>query len=143
MAAVITDLPVSPAILKKVADLDHFRGVWAGGRVLPAGRLTRLRDAARIQSGADAITVDSQGGKLYWSRISNRTINRANLDGSDPEAIVTAAKSALASPPGGGVPDLWDGCAAERIADDVTGDGLARVAAVRRREADRANRAEG
>ncbi len=38
--------------------------------------------------------------------------------GTDPEAIVAAAREALAAPmPAGRVPELWDGRAAERILD--------------------------
>jgi len=45
-------LPVSQEILKSVADLDRFRGTWPSRRALPAARLDRLREAARIQSVA-------------------------------------------------------------------------------------------
>ena len=50
-------LPVSPEILRRVAQLDHFRGVWAGGSGLPAERLTQLREAARVQSVAASCRI--------------------------------------------------------------------------------------
>jgi len=53
--------------------------------------------------------------------------------GTDPRAIVTAANEALRSPPRGRIPDLWDGRAADRIAEDVlVGDGLGRARAAGR-----------
>lgn len=47
-------LPITPGILKQIARLDHFRGSWASGALLPSDRLARMRDAARIQSVASA-----------------------------------------------------------------------------------------
>jgi len=46
----IKKLPVSPETLRSVAAVDHFRGAWMHGTAVPAERLARLRDAARIQS---------------------------------------------------------------------------------------------
>jgi Fic family protein len=46
----IKKLPVSPETLRAVAAVDHFRGAWTHGTPVPAERLERLRDAARIQS---------------------------------------------------------------------------------------------
>jgi hypothetical protein len=43
-------MPSGPEILRIVSQLDHFRGIWAGGMAFPIERLARLRQAARIQS---------------------------------------------------------------------------------------------
>jgi Fic family protein len=45
-------LPVSTETLKAVTHLDHFRGSWAHGSGVPSERLSRLREASRIQSVA-------------------------------------------------------------------------------------------
>ena len=42
--------PATSAILRSVAQLDHFRGTWASGTLLPPDRLSRMREAAHIQS---------------------------------------------------------------------------------------------
>ncbi|HEX4824518.1 MAG TPA: Fic family protein [Candidatus Polarisedimenticolaceae bacterium] len=43
-------LPVNPEILKGISQVDHFRGLWAGGTLVPAERLEQLRRSARAQS---------------------------------------------------------------------------------------------
>lgn len=43
-------LPATSVILRSVAQLDHFRGTWASGTLLPPDRLSRMREAAHIQS---------------------------------------------------------------------------------------------
>lgn len=43
-------IPVSREILNLVSRLDHFRGTWAAGTIIPPDRLSRLREAARIRS---------------------------------------------------------------------------------------------
>lgn len=43
-------LPVTPPILKQVSRLDHFRGTWASGSLLPSDRLARMREVAHLQS---------------------------------------------------------------------------------------------
>ncbi len=45
-------IQVSPEVLNAVAKLDHFRGVWAAGTIIPPDRLTRLKEASRIRSVA-------------------------------------------------------------------------------------------
>jgi Fic family protein len=52
-------IDVDQNILKLVAHLDHFRGVWSGGAGIPATRRTRLREEARVQS---TLTACSMGG---------------------------------------------------------------------------------
>jgi Fic family protein len=43
-------IPLSPATLKIVSDLDHFRGSWAGGKLIPTERLERLESTSTVQS---------------------------------------------------------------------------------------------
>ncbi len=45
-------LPITPEILNFIARLDHFRGLWAAGSLVPADRLARLKEASRIRSVA-------------------------------------------------------------------------------------------
>jgi Fic family protein len=47
-------LPVSPDTLRAVSALDRFRGIWASGTLVPPDRLSRLLEAARIQSTASS-----------------------------------------------------------------------------------------
>lgn len=42
--------PVNPEILKAISRIDQFRGVWAGGTIVPPEQLAALRSAARAQS---------------------------------------------------------------------------------------------
>jgi Fic family protein len=43
-------IQLTPEILTSVSRLDHFRGVWAAGTLVPPDRLTRLKEASRIRS---------------------------------------------------------------------------------------------
>jgi Fic family protein len=43
-------IQVTPEILNYVTRLDHFRGLWAAGTLVPPDRLTRLKEASRIRS---------------------------------------------------------------------------------------------
>jgi len=43
-------LPVNPEILKGISQIDHFRGLWAGGTLVPVERLDQLKRSARAQS---------------------------------------------------------------------------------------------
>jgi Fic family protein len=45
-------IQVTPEVLNAVSRLDHFRGVWAAGTLVPPDRLTRLKEATRIRSVA-------------------------------------------------------------------------------------------
>ncbi len=47
-------LPVTLAILKQVSRIDHFRGTWSSGALLPPDRIARMGEAAHIQSIAAA-----------------------------------------------------------------------------------------
>src|SRR5512139_1272113 len=50
-------LPVSPEILKPISQIDHFRGVWAGGAPVGVERLEALRAVARTQSVASSCRI--------------------------------------------------------------------------------------
>lgn len=39
------------------------------------------------------ITVDPTNGKVYWTDFTNRTVRRANLDGSATETIISTAEA--------------------------------------------------
>lgn len=43
-------LPVNPEILKSISQIDHFRGIWAGGTTVSPERLSQLQRVARAQS---------------------------------------------------------------------------------------------
>ena len=45
-------IQVTPEVLNVVSRLDHFRGIWAAGTLIPPDRLTRLKEATRIRSVA-------------------------------------------------------------------------------------------
>lgn len=45
-------LPATLPILRQVARIDHFRGNWAAGTLLPPDRLARMREVAHLQSVA-------------------------------------------------------------------------------------------
>ncbi len=45
-------IQVTPDVLKVVARLDHFRGIWAAGTLIPPDRLARLKEASRVRSVA-------------------------------------------------------------------------------------------
>lgn len=47
-------LPADAEVLRAVARLDQIRGAWSNGGGLPADRLRRLREAARVQSIASS-----------------------------------------------------------------------------------------
>ena len=45
-------IPLSPATVKAVSALDHFRGAWADGSLIPTDRLQKLAETARVHSVA-------------------------------------------------------------------------------------------
>ena len=62
--------PVNPSTLKQVARLDHFRGTWASGSMIPPDRLVRMREAAHVQSIAAAC-------RMAGNRISDAEVAAA------------------------------------------------------------------
>ena len=69
-------IDVDQNILKMVAHLDHFRGVWSGGVGIPATRRARLREEARVQS---TLTACSMGGVA----VTEAEIRNRGSDGGD------------------------------------------------------------
>ena len=61
-------------------------------------------DGANVETIIDqggspyGVAVDSAGGKVYWTDFSTDKIQRANLDGSDPEDLVTTGTFGLVNP---------------------------------------------
>jgi DNA-binding beta-propeller fold protein YncE len=43
-----------------------------------------------VGGGLRGIDVDVAGGKIYWTDVNNFAIRRANLDGSNPEDLITS-----------------------------------------------------
>ena len=123
--------PVHPRTRKTIAELGLSDRVEAieNLRVLdPLGYL----DFLNLSSGARLVLTDSGGIQeeatvlgvpcLTLRDSTERPITveagTNRLVGSDPERIAAAAREALAAGPAAAqVPELWDGRAAERIAD--------------------------
>jgi hypothetical protein len=73
-------------------------------RINPADAATESILLAKIQY-PHQITVDAQGGKMYWTTAglwSGDTIQRANLDGSDIETLIETTVRAIALDPSEG-----------------------------------------
>jgi UDP-N-acetylglucosamine 2-epimerase (non-hydrolysing) len=124
--------PAHPRTHARMASLDP-----GGVRVIaPMGYL----DFLALEAGAALVLTDSGGIQeettalgvacLTLRENTERPITIAEgtnrLVGRDPEAIVAAARDALASPPEPRSPALWDGKAGERIADVLLADTSAR-----------------
>lgn len=69
-------IPASRDFLNLVAQIDHFRGIWAGGLQLPVDRLLRIREAARIRAIASSC-------RLTGIRVSDAEVAAA-LRGETP-----------------------------------------------------------
>ncbi len=67
-------IDIDQNILKMVAHLDHFRGVWSGGAGIPATRRARLREEATVLSTLTACTM---GGVA----VTEEEIRNAGADG--------------------------------------------------------------
>jgi len=137
--------PRSAAALRDHGLLSRLEGREAIVTTPPLGYLEFLD----LLSGARLVLTDSGGIQeettvlgvpcLTLRRNTERPVTVTHgtnrVVGTEPDAVVAAALAALATPVRGSVPELWDGSAAQRIVDDVTGGGLERVAALRQREA--------
>jgi Fic family protein len=87
-------IEVDQSILKMVAHLDHFRGIWSGRVGIPATRRARLREEARVQS---TLTVCNMGGiDVTEEEIRNGGSDRGAASGKRQEifGFLTALKRA-------------------------------------------------
>ena len=50
-------LPVSQEILSEISKLDHLQGLWSAQQTIPAERLRRIEEAARVQSVAASCRI--------------------------------------------------------------------------------------
>jgi UDP-N-acetylglucosamine 2-epimerase (non-hydrolysing) len=123
--------PVHPRTRKALN--GHVNGSMPGLRLTdPLGYLDFMRLVAR----ARLVLTDSGGLQEETTvlgvpclTLRNNTERPATVDqgtnelvGTDPERIVQSGLRVLGSPPASGmVPDLWDGAAAARIVDVLTG----------------------
>ncbi|MFY1575465.1 non-hydrolyzing UDP-N-acetylglucosamine 2-epimerase [Verrucosispora sp. WMMD703] len=128
MGEVASMLPLVMTVHPRTAQRLASSGTPAGLRLLPpAGYL----DFLGLQAAARMVLTDSGGVQeettvlgvpcLTLRENTERpiTIEQGTnvLVGRDPQRIVTVAKEVMHAPPPGRCPSLWDGRAADRIAD--------------------------
>jgi len=107
--AQLTGIPANVHLVDPLGYLD-FVALQAGARVV-------LTDSGGIQEettvlGVPCLTLrDNTERPITVSEGTNRLVGR------EPDTIVTAARDVLAHPPPARRPALWDGKAADRIAD--------------------------
>jgi UDP-N-acetylglucosamine 2-epimerase (non-hydrolysing) len=102
----------------------------AGGRVrvidplgylefldLMAGARLVLTDSGGIQEETTVLGVPCLTLRANTERPATVESGTNRVVGTDPAAVLRAAEESLASPPRGRRPGLWDGRAAERVAD--------------------------
>lgn len=88
---------------------------------LVAGASLILTDSGGIQEETTVLGIPCLTLRENTERPITLTMGTNVLVGSDPDRIAAAAEEALANPPPGRVPPLWDGNAGERIARILVG----------------------
>jgi sugar lactone lactonase YvrE len=69
---------------------DIFYPDWSDGYIYTVDTDgSGLQTVVDVGGGLRGLAVDPSGGKLYWTDVDNDVIRRANLDGTDPEDLVT------------------------------------------------------
>ena len=102
---------------------------------LQSGARLVLTDSGGVQEETTVLGVPCLTLRQNTERPATVTQGTNRVVGTDPDAIVAAARAVLASPPRGRVPDLWDGRAAERIVDHALGGAVSEALAARERRA--------
>ena len=74
-------LPVNPEILKSIARVDHFRGVWAGGTPVSPDRLAQLKLTARNQSVTSSC-------RIAGARVTEAEVAVVLAGGGEPNPLV-------------------------------------------------------
>lgn len=87
-------------------------------KLLSSARLV-LTDSGGVQEESTMLGVRCLTLRESTERPATLTDGTNLLAGARRETILPAFERAMASPPEGRVPELWDGCAAERIADTL------------------------
>lgn len=124
--------PMHPRTRSNFAKHGLLADLTAGGRVvvveplgyldfldLVAGARLVLTDSGGVQEETTVLSVPCLTLRANTERPVTVTSGTNRIVGADPSAVVSAAEETLASPPRGRTPELWDGRAAERTADDA------------------------
>ncbi len=124
--------PMHPRTRAAFASQGLLDALAAGGRVvvleplgylefldLLAGARLALTDSGGVQEETTVLSVPCLTLRRNTERPVTVTQGTNRIVGDDPCAIAKAADEALDSPPRGRTPELWDGRAAERVADHV------------------------
>jgi sugar lactone lactonase YvrE len=70
---------------------DIFYPDWSDGYVYSVSvDGTGLQTVVDVGGGLRGIATDQYGGKLYWTDVDNDVIRRADLDGGNPEDLITS-----------------------------------------------------
>lgn len=103
------DLANGPIYLDPLGYLDFL--------ALEASAALMITDSGGVQEETTAMGIPCLTVRDSTERPITITQGTNQLVGRDPDKLLTAARSMLASPPPPRKPPLWDGRAAERIAD--------------------------
>jgi hypothetical protein len=70
---------------------DIFYPDWEDGTIYSVSTDgSGLQAVVDVGGGLRAVAIDPEAGKLYWTDVDNDLIRRANLDGSDPEDLISS-----------------------------------------------------
>ena len=138
LTAVAADLPLvfpmHPRTRAAFTSHGLYSALTAGGRIrvidplgylefldLVAGAGLVLTDSGGVQEETTVLGVPCLTLRPNTERPVTVDEGTNRVVGTDPDAVVAAARAAIGSPPRGRTPDLWDGRAAGRVADHVLG----------------------
>ena len=122
-------LPAHPRLasrLTRASTSARLRVIPAVGYLdfiaLQAAALLVLTDSGGVQEETTALGVPCLTLRENTERPITITHGTNRLVGTDPDRIVIAARLALSEPAAARRPDLWDGCAGQRIAAAILAD---------------------